>query len=204
MSLSICNCVLRVRDQASQAFATAELLCEPRKSQMNALDSVYIGHVKRAQSQPGIVIQDLLYIAQTSPLVPISVVYTAGGTAGSEIVTVLTTTVSSLVTVQIQSGVSTALQIRTAVINSVAASALVYCLVSGTSSNTQVTVSSTSLSEDYCYLPLVETTTNSQNVVFSLNWDVAGINSGSTLFDPMLIPNQSFLDLSSILTISRG
>jgi hypothetical protein len=51
----------------------------------------------------------------------ISLAYTTGGVAGSEVVTV----VGNAITVQIQSGASTAAQIATAIANSVAAAALV-------------------------------------------------------------------------------
>ena len=55
-----------------------------------------------------------------------------------------------------------------------------------------------------CTLVLSETTTDSQQVIFTLNWDDAGKNSGSLVFDPVKIPNQASLDLSTILTVSRG
>ena len=55
-----------------------------------------------------------------------------------------------------------------------------------------------------CTLVLVQTTTDSQEGVFTLNWDVAGASSGSVIFDPVEIPNTSSLDLSTILTVSRG
>ncbi len=55
-----------------------------------------------------------------------------------------------------------------------------------------------------CTLALSETTTNSQLVVFTLNYDVAGQTSGSIIFDPIMIPNTSTLDLSTVLTVSRG
>lgn len=54
-----------------------------------------------------------------------------------------------------------------------------------------------------CTLALVETTTDSQLGVFTLNWN-DGDNYGSIVFDPVKIPNQSTLDLSTILTVSRG
>lgn len=55
-----------------------------------------------------------------------------------------------------------------------------------------------------CTLALVETTTDNQQGIFTLNWDVAGQASGSIVFDPCKIPNQSSVDLSTILTVSRG
>lgn len=54
-----------------------------------------------------------------------------------------------------------------------------------------------------CTLALVETTTDSQLGVFTLNWN-DGSNYGSITFDPIRIPNQASLDLSTILTVSRG
>lgn len=51
---------------------------------------------------------------------------------------------------------------------------------------------------------LAETTTDNQNVIFSINWDDAGKNSGSIIFDPIQIPNTASVDLSTLLTVSRG
>ncbi len=65
----------------------------------------------------------------------ISIEYTSGGTAGSEIVTVL----SNAISVQIQSGVSTALQIKTAIDGFIAAAALVDTNIIGSSSTVQTT-----------------------------------------------------------------
>lgn len=55
-----------------------------------------------------------------------------------------------------------------------------------------------------CTLALAETTTNEQLVVFTLNWDDAGKTSGSIIFDPIQIPNSASVDLSTLLTVSRG
>lgn len=54
-----------------------------------------------------------------------------------------------------------------------------------------------------CTLALSETTTNNQLVVFSINWN-DGSNYGSTIFDPVLIPAQASLDLSTLLTVARN
>jgi hypothetical protein len=88
-------------------------------------------------------IQDLTYSAELFGTAgnAITVEYTGGGTAGSEVVTVL----GNAVSVQIQSGVSTADQIRTAILGSAAALTLVSVVVSGTGSNAQTTVAPTSL-----------------------------------------------------------
>ena len=55
-----------------------------------------------------------------------------------------------------------------------------------------------------CTLALVETTTDNQLGVFTLNYDVAGQTNGSIVFDPVKIPNASAVDLSTLLTVSRG
>ena len=200
MALTICNCILRIKDQLGSAFSSAELIFEPRKSQLNTSDALYINRPQKNTASPGIVIQDLIYISKSvSPSSAITVAYTGGGTAGSEVVTV----VGNAISVQIESGVSTATQVKTKVDALAAASALVYCLVSGTGSNAQTTVSATSLSDYYCYLPLSETTTNTQDSIFELNWN-DGQNYNSIIFDPTQIPNQSYKDLSTSLTISRG
>lgn len=82
-----------------------------------------------------LVVQDLTYTAVTAGTGgnAITIAYTTGGTAGSEVVSV----VSNAISVQIQSGTSTATQIRTALLASAPAIALVGVVVSGTGSNTQ-------------------------------------------------------------------
>lgn len=70
----------------------------------------------------------------------ITVAYTGGGTAGSEVVTVTGTAIS----VQIQSGTSTITQVRTAVNASAAAAALV--TATGTSATTVSSATASSLS----------------------------------------------------------
>ena len=200
-ALSICNCVLKIKDQLGAAFSTAELVVEPRRSQVNASDAVYLSRPQRATAAPGIVKQGLLYISKSvSPSTAITVAYTGGATAGAEVVTVTVNAIS----VQIQTAVSTATQVKAAIAASSAANDLVYCIISGTAGTAQVTEAASTLSDEYCYLPMAETTTNSQYEIFTLNYDVAGSTSGSVIFDPIMVPNQSYKDLSSILTVSRG
>lgn len=64
----------------------------------------------------------------------ITITYTTGGTAGAEVVTV----VGSAISVQIESGVSTATQVSTALTASGAAQALATQAITGTGSNAQV------------------------------------------------------------------
>ena len=80
-------------------------------------------------------IQDLTFIAVATGTGgnSITVQYTTGGTAGSEVVSVI----GDAITVQIASGVSTAKQIADAVNASVAASALVSANIFGTAANHQ-------------------------------------------------------------------
>lgn len=200
-ALTICSCTLNIKDQLGAALGSVEIVMEPRKTQIHSGDSIYIGRPQRNTSAPGIVVQDLLYISKTvAPLTPVTITYTAGGTAGSEVVTLVGTAIS----VQIESGVSTATQVRTAVLASVTAAALVNVIISGISSTAQVSQSVTALSASYCYLPLSETTTDSQQVIFTINYYDEGKYYNSIIFDPILIPNQAYLDLSTLLTISRG
>lgn len=88
-------------------------------------------------------IQDLTYTADAygEDGNSITVAYTGGGTAGSEVVTV----VGSAISVQIQSGVSTATQVKAAVDASVAASALISVAITGVGATAQVTVAATNL-----------------------------------------------------------
>lgn len=58
-------------------------------------------------------------------------------------------------------------------------------------------------SNGLCTIILAETTTDSAFGIFSINWN-DGSNYGSVLFDPVQIPNQSSLDLSTILSTARG
>lgn len=89
------------------------------------------------------VIQDLTYTAVTRGAAgnSITIAYTGGGVAGAEIVTVVGTAIS----IQIQSGVSTATQVNTAYGLSAPAIALATAVVSGTGGNAQTTVSATPL-----------------------------------------------------------
>jgi hypothetical protein len=89
------------------------------------------------------VIQDLTFLADTAGNAgnSITVRFTTGGTAGSELVTV----VGSAITVQIASGVSTATQVKAAIDGSVAAAALVDTSISGTAGTAQVAVAATAL-----------------------------------------------------------
>lgn len=198
-ALTICNCVLRIKDQLGNAFSTAQLTFQPRKSQIHTADAIYLSRQQTSQAQPGIVVQDLLYIAKSTPTSTISVAYTGSGTAGAEVVTVT----SNAISVQIQSGVSTATQVKAAIDASAAAAALVNCVISGTAGTAQTTASAANLSDYYAYLALSETTTDSQVGIFSLDYN-DGNNYGSIIFDPVEIPAQSFQDLSSLITVSRG
>lgn len=54
-----------------------------------------------------------------------------------------------------------------------------------------------------CTMTLSETTTDAQQVIFQLNWN-DGSNYNSIIFDPIQIPNQASVDLSTLLTVSRG
>lgn len=90
-----------------------------------------------------ITIQDLYYVAASvyADGNLISIAYTNTGTAGAEVVTV----VGNAISVAIQSGVSTATQILTAIQASAAATALVSVDVSGTAATAQVTQAATFL-----------------------------------------------------------
>jgi len=90
------------------------------------------------------VIQDLTYTADTAGLAgnSITIAYTTGATAGSEVVTV----VDNAISVQIETGVSTATQVKTAVDGKAEAAALVDVTISGTAGNAQTApVSATNL-----------------------------------------------------------
>ena len=89
-------------------------------------------------------IQDLTYEADVagSDGNSITIAYTTGGTAGSEVVTV----VGNAISVQIEHNVSTATQVKAAVDNSVPAAALVAVTITGTAGDAQTApVSATNL-----------------------------------------------------------
>jgi hypothetical protein len=83
-----------------------------------------------------LVVQDLTYTADTAGEAGdlISITYTGGGTAGSEVVSV----VGNAISVQIQTGVSTATQVKAAVDADVTASALISVAITGVGATAQV------------------------------------------------------------------
>lgn len=99
-------------------------------------DSVTITSNSNAGVEASLVVQDITYTAR----VPgtdgnsITIAYTAGGTAGSEVVSVTGTAIS----VQIETAVSTATQVLAKVVASPAAMALVSASISGTAGDAQV------------------------------------------------------------------
>lgn len=91
------------------------------------------------------IIQSILYRTRTDVVGTVTVAYTAGGTAGSEVVTV----VGNAISVQIQNGVSTASQIRNKIEQSIAALSLVeVSILDGQTGTAQTTVAATSLDTD--------------------------------------------------------
>lgn len=83
-----------------------------------------------------LVVQDITYTSGNSGISPskITIAYTTGGTAGSEVVTVANL---SQISVKIQSGVSTATQVLAAINGSAAALALISAAITGTAGNAQ-------------------------------------------------------------------
>ena len=90
-----------------------------------------------------VAIQDLTYTADDTGLAgnSITVAYTAGATAGAEVVTV----VGSAISVQIEDGVSTATEVKAAVDGKAEAAALVDVTITGTAGDPQDIVSATNL-----------------------------------------------------------
>lgn len=58
-------------------------------------------------------------------------------------------------------------------------------------------------SSGVCTMTLASTTVDSQKVIFTLNWN-NGNNFGSVVFDPITIPSTATVDLSTLLSVSRG
>lgn len=51
---------------------------------------------------------------------------------------------------------------------------------------------------------LVETASSGQLGTFSINWNDSDKNFGTVVFDPITIPNQASVDLSTLLSVGRG
>ena len=116
------------------AAQTARLVADPTQSKPFFFE--ISGQVQEVSTgTASLVVQDLTYAAVTAgaPGIAISIAYTTGGTAGSEVVSVS----GNAISVQIAAGVSTATQIQTAVQASAPATALATVSVSGTGSNAQ-------------------------------------------------------------------
>lgn len=111
------------------------------------------------------VLADLTYtdkIRQTTS--PVTIAYTSGGTAGSEVVTVT----GNAISIKIASGTSTATQVRTAYNLVTAATNLATCAVTGTGSNTQVTTSAVGITGG---TDSGVSTTNNTTVVTAHGWN---------------------------------
>lgn len=108
------------------------------------------GEAKLAQALTGVaqfaskVIQDLTYTADVAGSNGnlITIAYVGGGTAGAEVVTV----VGNAIQVQIETGVSTATQVKAAVDGFPAAAALVNVAITGVGGNAQVVAAAANLS----------------------------------------------------------
>ena len=143
------------------------------------------GEAKLAQALTGAavaasrVIQDLTYTADNvgSNGNLITITYTGGGTAGAEVVTV----VGNAISVQIESGVSTALQIKTAVDASLAAAALVNVAITGVGGNAQVTAAAVNLQNGLLATELKVEPDQGQLFEVGMPIDVIAVLDGNTV-----------------------
>jgi hypothetical protein len=96
-----------------------------------------------AAAAASLVVQDLTYTADAVGAAgnDITIAYVDTGTAGSEVVNVT----GNAIEVEIESGVSTATQVKTAIDASAPASALISVAISGTAGDAQVTAAETNL-----------------------------------------------------------
>lgn len=138
-------------------------------------------------------IQDLTYTAIGINQSDTIIEYTTGGTAGAEVVTVI----GQLISIKIQSGTSTANQVRAAVIASVNASALVTVAVSGVGANPQ------QAPVDASFVTNISVPHSRAGIVWQnfLFW--GGDKNGPTrlyfsnLADPITYPTANFIDVPS-------
>jgi len=107
-------------------------------------DGTQISWTANVNVPASLILQDLTYTAACTDFDAgnsITIAYTAGGTAGSEVVTV----VGPAISVSIDTAVSTATQIKAAIDASLAAQELVSVSISGVGATAQVAVGATSL-----------------------------------------------------------
>lgn len=121
------------------------------------------------------VIQDLTYtaVATGSPGNAVAIVYSTGGTAGSEVVTVS----GNIINVKIQSATSTATQISAAINASAAALGVATVAVTGTGSNTQTSVAPTYLSGGSTAAQIVAAINGSAAALALLTPSVSGLST---------------------------
>jgi len=158
---------------------------------------------KRAQIQPLIeteltsrvnyrsaVFQDLFFKNRPDRVENLTITYIGGGVAGSEVVTVLGSTIQ----VQIQNAVSTASQIKKAIENHPDASQLVEVTIEGDSSDTQVTGSQALLIDTI--INVIDTTK------FQLPADAGSFNTFVKIDDELL--GYTGKTLTSLTGVTRG
>lgn len=138
-----------------------------------------------------LVIQDLTYTAVGTNKSATTISYTVGGTAGAEVVTV----VGQAITIQIQSGTSTANQVRTAFNASASAVALASCAVSGVGGTAQTApVSQSFIQTISC--PISRVGIQWQNYTW---WGGDATNPSrlyfSNLGDPTTYPSSNYIDV---------
>jgi len=123
---------------------TSTVLGQPKTTGEGAGYGAFSGGTPGGAVTATKVLQDLTFTAKIPGIQGngVRIAYTVGATAGAEVVTVLGATIS----VQIETAVSTATQVRTAILASEAAmSLLASVVISGTGSNAQVAVAATAL-----------------------------------------------------------
>lgn len=120
-------------------FVELQLNNTDEKKRITVLPRV-VGELTAPMDYRSATFQDLLYRNRSDLVNTVQVTYVGGGTAGSEVVSLLSI---YHIQVQIQSGVSTASQIRSAIENSALSNQLVEVEITGNGSATQVTGTTT-------------------------------------------------------------
>jgi len=180
---------------------------------LNDTTSIEVGQFVTGVEIPATrVVGDITYTSELfgSSGNSITIAYTAGGTAGAEVVTV----VGYAISVSIASGVSTATQIQTAILANSLATDLVGLVITGTGSNPQTAMGATSLTGGIDNsIPSgtkVSSIDGSESIIIQTGNTTAGSTSLSNLSSNVgivagvLVSGEGILEGTKVVSIGSG